>query len=130
MLICCGGLTDNAAICVISAFWLFLNRVNTAATSGDIVDPPIVLPTGGTVVVANVCCVLVVLVSSSLCVVLKMAYGFGFVYPCCPDVGFVLIALRRQANASWKKVFILAQIFGLDRPPIIEVFYRKDVCLS
>jgi hypothetical protein len=66
------GLTASAAICVISAFWLLLNCVNAAATSGDIVDPPIVLPTGGTVVVANVCCVLVVL-SSSSCVVLKIA---------------------------------------------------------
>ena len=56
-----------------SAFWLLLNCVSAAATSGNIVDPPIVLPTGGTVVVANVCWVLVVLVSSLSCVVLKMA---------------------------------------------------------
>ena len=71
--ICCGGCTANAAICIISAFWLLCSWFNTAATFGDIVVPPIVLPTGGTVVVANVCCVLVVVVSSSPCVVLKLA---------------------------------------------------------
>ena len=69
---CCGGLTDSAAICVINAFWLWLNWANIVATSGVVVDPPIVPPTGGIVVVANVCWVLAVLVSSSSCVVLKM----------------------------------------------------------
>ena len=66
------GLTDNSAIRGINAFWLLLNCVNTAITSSVIVDPPIVLPTGGTVVVTNVCWVLAVLVSSLLCVVLKI----------------------------------------------------------
>ena len=62
---CCGGITNSAAICIMIAFWLWLSCASADATSGDNVDPPsvlstggmdppIVLPTGGTVMVAMV----------------------------------------------------------------------------
>ena len=88
-----------------SAFWVWLICASADATSGDIVDPPIVLPMSSTSVVAMVWWLLAVLVLSLLCVALKMVYGFGLEYPCCPAVGCMLLALRRQVKASWKKFF-------------------------
>ena len=93
-----------------SAFWVWLICASADATSGDIVDPPIVLPTGGTIMVAMVWWVLAVLVLSSSCVTLKIAYGLALVYQCYPDVGCMLMALRRRVNASWKKFFIVAHV--------------------
>ena len=60
---------------------MWLICASADATSGDIADPPSILPTGGTVVVAIVWWVLALLVLSSSCVVLKIAYGLGLAYP-------------------------------------------------
>ena len=46
-------------------------------------------------------------------------------YPCCSDVGFMLIALRRRVNASWKKNFIVAQVFSWTVSQLAKSFTGK-----
>ena len=47
--------------------------------------------------------------STSSCVIPKCQSCES--YPCCPNVGCMLMALRHLVNASWKKFFNVAHIF-------------------
>ena len=77
---------------------------------------PSVLPGGGSIdamAAATVCVVSSVLVLSASCTILNMPHWLLFVYPCCPEVAFMLSAVSLFVYRLWKNVFITGQVITM-----------------